>query len=396
MRRRLWLVDHLLENFRGHFFNHDVVLAEAAREAGLEVDVAGSKHCEVELAKALGVRKIFGRDVRAQPHPFLASSRKGLDLLDRIAGRHYRTDLARALPRDGLRSGDLVFCQVRAPRHLVAWLSWLLSLSRVDQPRVILHLGYHAERFAADTRIPPLLERVSSSGKGQAVRFVTDTARLAEKFEKILRRPVSVVTLAISPSITEKSLPLPKSSLTFASLGNARREKGFPEILEAIDILEKSKASANIRFLLQANFPDARCEAALEKYRRKDSVSLIEGSLSQDQYVYLLASAHAVMLPYHLDIYADRSSGILCEALAAGRPVVMTMGAWMSETVSARGLGWLVPERNPLALARCIEEAACNFETVAERSQSEAAKFRRKFSGRTLVTQLLSIADDVG
>ena len=52
-----------------------------------------------------------------------------------------------------------------------------------------------------------------------------------------------------------------------------------------------------------------------------DDLELIEGPLAPDTYRDLLKTAHIVILPYEPSAYSERSSGILMEALMAGRLV---------------------------------------------------------------------------
>ena len=60
---------------------------------------------------------------------------------------------------------------------------------------------------------------------------------------------------------------------------------------------------------------------------------MIERALTTGEYADLVHSADIILLPYQADVYAARSSGILAEALAAGKPVVVPSGTWMSRQV---------------------------------------------------------------
>ena len=55
-----------------------------------------------------------------------------------------------------------------------------------------------------------------------------------------------------------------------------------------------------------------------------------------EDYYAELAAADLVVLPYDAEVYRDRSSGILAEALAAGKPVVVPAHTWMADQIDDR------------------------------------------------------------
>jgi glycosyltransferase involved in cell wall biosynthesis len=99
------------------------------------------------------------------------------------------------------------------------------------------------------------------------------------------------------------------------------------------------------------------------------------------------------VLPYHLDKYRDRTSGIFCEALVSGKPVVTTEGSWMSAELARAGLGWLVPERNVEALVETICRAIREYGVEARKSLRLAPQYRAKFSGENFIENLARLAD---
>src|SRR3954447_22230119 len=88
----------------------------------------------------------------------------------------------------------------------------------------------------------------------------------------------------------------------------------------------------------------------------------------------LIASADLVVLPYDSD--EQVTSGVLVDAVAAGRPVVSTAFPHAVELL-ASGAGIVVPQRDPAALAEAIRTVC----TDRERSASMAAEARRLAPG---------------
>lgn len=120
-------------------------------------------------------------------------------------------------------------------------------------------------------------------------------------------------------------------------LGDARSEKGYHHLPRLLgDLWPDYVAPGRVVFTIQSNFnvhegePEAVvARAQLEGFPR-DRVRLACDPLSVDAYSDLLLSADVVLLPYDRDNYYARSSGILVEALAAGVPVVVPAGTWLS------------------------------------------------------------------
>ncbi len=84
----------------------------------------------------------------------------------------------------------------------------------------------------------------------------------------------------------------------------------------------------------------------------------------------LIRSADLVVLPY--DSKDQVTSGVLVDAVAAGRPVVSTAFPHAVELLSS-GAGIVVPQRDPVALAAAIRSVLTN----PSRAESMAAEARR-------------------
>ena len=113
----------------------------------------------------------------------------------------------------------------------------------------------------------------------------------------------------------------------------------------------------------------------------------------------LISSADLVVLPY--DSKDQVTSGVLVDAVAAGRPVVSTAFPHAVELL-ADGAGLVVPQRDPEALAAAIRSVV----TDAQRADAIAAEARRlapelswnAIAGRydRLTTRLLATPERVG
>ena len=99
----------------------------------------------------------------------------------------------------------------------------------------------------------------------------------------------------------------------FACLGSAREDKGFPEVLAAIDSLFASAQPINARFALQSSDPDHRSAVALAGFRYAEKeCPLVDHPLSEQAYLQLLRDADILLL--HIVLRLIKSGPAECFA----------------------------------------------------------------------------------
>jgi glycosyltransferase involved in cell wall biosynthesis len=393
--RTLWLADHLLVSERGHHVSYNGFIADAAWRVGMGVHILCARECVAEVPGGFAMRGIFRKDMRNTPSPLLSRSRFALDALERLARRRFQADLAKGITPDIIKSEDIIFAEMLAPRNLAGWLRWLRDFPKEPLPNLVLHLGYASERFGADKEILSLLKSLERSGKFSRAHFATDSDILQQKYTAIFQRPVAHLPLVISRRASACYKP-PGRPVHFVCLGNAREEKGFTEILTAIETLSSNGGLPNARFTLQSSDPDARSAAALASFRSAQvpGISFITKPLDDESYLHLLKDADVLLLPYHVDRYQDRTSGVFCEAMTSGKPTIVNEGSFLGLEVRRQGIGWLARDRDPASLAETIRRAVHELDTVAARCAKLMPDYTLMFHPDTFVSQLLALADD--
>lgn len=165
---------------------------------------------------------------------------------------------------------------------------------------------------------------------------------------------------AIGLDVAEWSVePLPKGAITFILVARLLRDKGIGEYVEAARILRASYPSA--RFLLLGGLDDN--PAAISRGEVDDWVS--EGLIECPGHVSVrswLAKANVFVLPSYYREGVPRSTQ---EAMALGRPVITTDSPGCRETVIEGRNGFLVPPRNPHALAKAMLHFIKNPDDIA-------------------------------
>lgn len=385
--RRLWLVDHLLRDGVGHHSGYNAALAAAADRTGVAPVVVGHRDAARRSFPRFPTIPHFRTDWRSEPPGWIASDQRLLAALEALSTRRFMKDL-RCLPPH-LGEADLVFAQMIAPRHLLAWVRWLDE--RTVRPVLALHLGYQPWRFER----PEVRAALQALGTDAAhLLLVTDSEKLVGPFEKALGAPVHHLPHVVETEFPPAAPSSGRRPTVFFAAGNARREKGFADLLEALILLAPRLSVGELVVRLQCHRPDSVSAGLLARTNVCAGVTLLEDGLREENYNEDIAGADVLLLPYHLDHYAMRTSGVFCEARCAGRPVIATRGSWAGDRVERQGGGWIIPEKNPQALAAAMA-AACGPELTAKSAEARALQehSRQEFSPDGFVASLLQIAN---
>ncbi len=226
-----------------------------------------------------------------------------------------------------------------------------------------------------------VLERVCSAADAIVVMTETGKSRLAAGFDVDTSKVVVVAHGATTPAadvpVTQPiNLTRELRLLTWGLLGPG---KGIEWAIDALALLSDLDPSPHY-IIAGATHPKV-LEHSGESYRNM----LIERAASSgmgacisfdDTYrdlaslTDLIGSADLVVLPY--DSTDQVTSGVLVDAVAAGRPVISTAFPHAVELLSG-GAGIVVPQRDPVALANAIRSVL----TDPDRAASMAAEARR-------------------
>jgi len=227
----------------------------------------------------------------------------------------------------------------------------------------------------------------------EKIRFYADTDTLVEKYHAL--SPVRLQQIPI-PFRHEKLLkfltPTDKSHRHLVYLGDARSEKGYQYLPELVaDLWDDYLQPGKVHFTIQSNYNVAGGEAGILKAKLRltqypsQKVHLIEEPLQAEEYYQLLARADLVILPYDPQTY-QRSSGVLTEALAAGKPVVVPANTWLSEQVDySRAAVY----QSPSHLSTVVRSALANLDNLAIAAQAYSYQWRAQQSPERLIEVLL-------
>jgi glycosyltransferase involved in cell wall biosynthesis len=418
---RLLIVDQSLRDMAGHHYEYDVALFRAAAAAGVPTVIGA--HASVQPLEFLGgnVRAWFQRAwYEAQGSQPAAVEPLRRSLFERARARVRRllgrrvVDHERAPATGPTRSsfGEEVHQLIHAERftaddHLLVHtfsipeFDSLIDMVANQESLPLIHIVFRRDAEEPSVADGPTggvtasLRRLMSSRSAiRTLRLYADTDDLARQYgELVPGLTVGIVPIPHCLPSREATATIRKPGpLRIVYLGDARDEKGFHLLADVVDTLAKRLfPSGRGRFVFQANVSVAGDSMAQASARRRlaayspSEVELITEELPISTFHDLLNDADIVVLPYDSASYARRSSGILAQALAAGRVVIVPAGTWMARQVHPSA-SLLFAEGG---LAAAVEAAVEGWDELSRAAQDRAAQWRAEHDPEKFLAQLL-------
>lgn len=173
--------------------------------------------------------------------------------------------------------------------------------------------------------------------------------------------------------------PVPKTQLKrIGFFGFQREEKGEG----LIEPLAKTLADAGYEVVLHSS-KQASQRGALPGVTALGYVEDLADPIAQ---------CDLVVLPYSIERYGARGSGILVQCLAAGVPVVGPLGTIPGKTIEQCGVGPLFATQDAPAIFRAIKAAERNFAAHARAAFTVAAEYPKHHGGRRFAEAMLAFA----
>ncbi len=305
----------------------------------------------------------------------------------------------RLSPVDALDANELVIVQHEYGLYDGPDGESLIELiDAISAPIVVVAHTVLSEPTANQRRV---LERVCAAADAVVVMTETAKVRLFAGFDvdhaKVIVIPHGAATPPAGPSASRPEFRDRPKLLTWGLLGPG---KGIEWAIDALD--ELGDLDDRPEYVVAgATHPKVR-EQQGEVYRdmlvERAAISTADADVSFDDTYRDLASlneliqtADLVVLPY--DSQDQVTSGVLVDAVAAGRPVVSTAFPHAIELL-ASGAGIVVPQRDPAALGRAIRSVLTN-PGLAESMAAEARRLAPELSWAAVARRYVRLSDQV-
>ena len=394
---RLYVVEQSGIEPGGHYYSYTSCVVEGARQLGLDPVVLANKR--FRASAAAGEFDV----IPAFTYTWVEAERAGT--LAWGEG-NIAYEIFAAFARVPPAAEDHVFLHTLGCQELAAILSALTRRLLPGDPIPYFHILLRrdpAELFA-DYR--PYADHFGQIAASPFLRrkllLHADTQQLSEAFAALTGLPVATAPIPLDRGLLREALSAraPRrrgAPLTVAYLGDAREEKGFQLLPQALTYLWPDYiAKGRVRFLLQSNFNtpggEAGILAAAQALAGFPGTTLYSDPVSPAEYFRLLAAADIVLIPYSAERYRYRSSGVLVEAMAAGKVVVTSAGSWMARQVTPEHA---VLFDAPTGLGPAIGAAVDRFAELSAGAAARRGAALAQATGADLVRHLLSRVEPV-
>jgi len=249
-----------------------------------------------------------------------------------------------------------------------------------------------------------IIEHLAAAAACVVVQSAAALARLVELYA-VKRKMVAVIPHGATLNLAADQAPRPASRpATIVTWGLLGRAKGIEFGIEALALLRALEPTLEPtpRYSVVGQTHPRVLAAEGERYR--ESLQATAASLGVSSYVEFdnayydtpsllrrVREADIVLLPYRSR--EQVVSGVLVEALAAGRPVVATRFPHAQELLS-KGSGILVPHDDPAAIAAALHRLLTD-PALAARATAVAWMQAQSFSWDAVAVRYVELAVEV-
>ena len=397
MTGRALIVDSGMRNLGGHNFSYTRAVQRALEARGIECRVLTHKALPVDLARSYAFKPTFTYGA----YDFPPGQGWWSDLRSIYAqAKVFSMELAAAI--DG-EPYDFVFSHTLGDFELIGWERYLSSNS-VRGKLVLLQRSTPYFRSANRLklaihpywRIKPHCLNAIHRILGDRFLLVTDSEALSEDFAAIYRHRIATLPIPLPAHLAADDRGSRRAGrLRIGYLGDARPSKGF-HLLPRL-IARVLQDNEEVQFVIQC--PPAASGTGdtvpgVDDLRAMESASggrviLIQERLDEQGYAELMRSLDAVLIPYLRAGYIAPTSGILAEAMALGRPVIVPSGTWMSRELGRTNGGVVFESGDVDDLIAKVRDLISGYDVYARRAQEGSAVWRAFHNAENLVTILL-------
>jgi glycosyltransferase involved in cell wall biosynthesis len=413
MSHRILVIASGLKDIRGHNLPYTNAVVSEMRKRGIEVTVFANKNLNEDIAKETGYKSIFSHGTYDLPPGNGATK----DLIyTYLQSRIYAYELERALAESNTNF-DLILCHTILDFELIGWNHFLSHRRLHGHLMIMLRVspGFDSSpkwklKFHPYWRIRPhYLNAIQKKMNGK-FRLLTDSELLTDDYARIYHEHIITLPLPIDALIFDPIKPHSErqasvlrryglernESIVFGYLGDSRGSKGFALLPGMIRQVLADHPSKN-RFIVQcpaSEYSQTGDPTELVELRELQTLSnekltLIPEKLPDLDYAELLHFLDVALLPYSHQSFQKGTSNIFAEALALGKPVIVSSNTWMAHELKKTNCGLEFQSGEINDFAAKVQEMALRCGEYQARAQKFSDEWRRLHNTRTLVDTIL-------
>lgn len=321
--KKLIILDYFLDDNGGHDESYDFSIVREAIHQGIDAQV----WCRPRIKAN---QPFFVKQV------LRAYKKKDSSFLERLKEWISRSKEIRILSKDkNLNKDTLIMIQSIDAFYLPLMSLYLIGIRPKCKFCIILRRGLkddyaYMNWFNATIKSNLNYLAIKLLSRKNFV-FYTDSDIIRDELRS---KGLISETLPI-PHIPKYPFKNPPSYPVIAYIGGARFDKGF-DLLP--DLIRKElNSNKKIHFIIHAYLQeqtDLMKETLflLKKLKKKypKNITLLEKPLSEEEYARCIINSTIILAPYRKQFYGNGTSGVVAEAICAGKWVIVPEGTWMS------------------------------------------------------------------
>lgn len=176
----------------------------------------------------------------------------------------------------------------------------------------------------------------------------------------------------------------PRSELVLGYVGRLIEEKGIQDVLEA---MARTDAPVTLKLMGEGPYEAALRERA-ERLGLSSRLSIRSWDKPEGVADFIRSLDALVLLTHTTPVVKEQFGRVIIEAQACGVPVIGARSGAIPDVVGEGG--WIVPERDPAAIAALVEDLVRNRRQLEEKSAAGLENVRQRFTYGAIAGQLMS------
>jgi len=392
VKMKLIIADNTLESYQGHSFAYCQSIKKEAEKQGIDVTILATQNVNSEVKIILNAVPFFKYSFfHSFPEPWLLSI-----LPDRIFNHYYplwnyylRNKMLTIELKDVLKyipSNEK--CIILFPNFTYNDFKGIIDTAEITKNNPNIHIAavqHFTSRINLHTSKFPnkYYERVfnylNKSIHQNRIHLFSDSTQLTEEYKKYTPKYHTVLPIPHTSDTLQTDAETPEK-LIIGYMGDARTNKGFHLLPEALDVVKQNNPNHKLEFHIQANIRNKnewQASQAGTLLNNRNDTHCYSTALNENEYKKLMNLIDIFVLPYTLDYYHSQTSGVFSEARSLGKVTVVTRGSWMADEINQNGGGILCLPEDPKSIGDSISKAINNYSSL----KKEALKAEKNWNG---------------
>jgi colanic acid/amylovoran biosynthesis glycosyltransferase len=261
---------------------------------------------------------------------------------------------------------------------VIPWFEEILTKQKI--PVVLSQRGYHSNvRPFVNSENFEYLKQWYPKIAG----FHSVSKAISQKGDLIYNSPIKIDKVVYT-GIDLKEIPFletfqKEKELNIISIGRAHWIKGYNYALQTCKILKEKGIS--FKYTIVGGLGDEELLYLRKSYNLENEIVFLD-KVPEHEVIKLMQEVQLMLLPS----IEEGIANVVVEAMAVGLPVISTNCGGMEELISHTKEGWLVPTRDPEAIA----QAVMNFKELSQEQidsnrKNARAKIEQQFTVDAMV-----------